>query len=62
MCLPCEFGANPFSGSRDSSYTQKSHKQRQKQNLPQFTAFSACSNDFVFVGKSIITNIYCYCL
>ena len=22
-CLPCEFGANPFSGSQDISYTNK---------------------------------------
>jgi len=42
-CLPFEFGANPFSGSRDISYTnkQKSHRQHQKQNLTQFTA---CGN------------------
>jgi len=39
--LPCEFGANPFSGSRDTSYTKTySHRQRQKQNLTQFTACS----------------------
>ena len=24
--LPCEFGANPFSGSRDISYTNKNHR------------------------------------
>jgi len=35
--LPCEFGANPFSSSQDISYI-KSHRQRQKQNLTQFTA------------------------
>jgi len=23
ICLPCEFGANPFSGSQDISYTNK---------------------------------------
>jgi len=40
--LPCEFGANPFSSSRDVSYTNKrSHRQHQKQNLTQFTL---CSN------------------
>jgi len=37
--LPCEFGANPFSGSRYISYTNKNTDWgRQKQNLPQFTA------------------------
>jgi len=36
--LPYEFGANLLSGSRDISYT----KQRQKQNLTQFTA---CGNN-----------------
>jgi len=36
---PCEFGANPFSGSRDISHTPKTTDwRRQKQNLPQFTA------------------------
>jgi len=38
--LPCEFGANPFSGSRYISYTNKNTDWdwgRQKQNLPQFT-------------------------
>jgi len=40
--LPCEFGPNPFSGSRDISYTYKKPDwQRQKPNLLQFTA---CSN------------------
>ena len=40
--FPCEFGANPFSGSRDISYTnKKTDWRRQKQNLPQFTA---CGN------------------
>jgi len=32
--LPCQFGANPFSGSRDISYTSK---KTEKQNLSQFT-------------------------
>jgi len=36
-CLPCEFGANPYSCSRYFI-----HKRRQKRNLPQFTA---CGND-----------------
>jgi len=40
--LPCEFGANRFSGSRDISCTSNKQKttdwRRQKQNLPQFTA------------------------
>jgi len=38
--LPCEFGVNPFSGSRCISYTNKKNtdRWRQKQNLPQFTA------------------------
>jgi len=46
--LPCEFGANPFSGSRDI-WCSLIHKQKpqtdgaKKQNLPQF---SACGNDF----------------
>jgi len=41
--LPCEFGANPFSGSRDISCTDKNHTlmEPKKQNLPQFTA---CNN------------------
>jgi len=41
--LPCEFGANPFSGSRDISYTNKETTAwwHQKQNIPQFTA---CGN------------------
>jgi len=40
--LPCEFGANLFSGSRDISYTniKTTDWWRQKQNLPQFTAWS----------------------
>jgi len=38
--LPCKFGANPFSGSRDISYTNK--LTAQKQNLPLFTAFGKC--------------------
>jgi len=42
--LPREFGANPFSHSRDILFTkkqtkrQKSHRQREKHNLTQFTA------------------------
>jgi len=34
--LPCEFGANPFSGSRHTSYANKRNTdwRRQKQNLP----------------------------
>ena len=41
--LLCEFGANPFSGSRDILYTniKPTDWRRQKQNLPQFTA---CGN------------------
>ena len=36
--LPCEFGTNPLSGSRDISYTKKNTDwRRHKQNLPQFT-------------------------
>jgi len=38
--LQCEFGANPFSGSRDISHTNKKKTTdwlRQKQNLQQFT-------------------------
>ena len=40
--LPCEFGANLFSGSWDISYTniKTTDWRRQKQNLPQFTAWS----------------------
>jgi len=42
--LPCEFGVNPFSGFRDSSYinTKTIDWRRQKQNLPQFTV---CGNE-----------------
>jgi len=40
--LPCESGANLFSGSRDISHTNKKVTERQKQNLPQFTA---CGNE-----------------
>ena len=37
--LPCEFGANPFSGSpRYFTHKEKSHRQHQKQNPTQFTA------------------------
>jgi len=38
--LQCEFGANPFSGCGDISYTNKKPTdwRSQKQNLPQFTA------------------------
>ena len=36
-CLPCEFVANQFTGSRDISHTNKSHRECQKQNLKQFT-------------------------
>jgi len=37
--LPCEFGTNPVSSSRDISYTsKKSHSANQIQNLMQFTA------------------------
>jgi len=38
--FPCEFGANPFSGSQDVSYTNKKQSDRAK-NLPEFTA---CGN------------------
>jgi len=43
--LPCEFGANPFSGSGDISYTSKKKPQTdgaKKQDLLQFTA---CGNN-----------------
>jgi len=45
--LPCEFGAHRLSVSRAVSCTQKSHRQRQKQNLTQFTA----------CGKNVFTCI-----
>jgi len=48
--LPHVFGADPFSGSQDISYTNKKNPtdwRRQIQNLPQFTACD--SNN----GKSI---------
>jgi len=38
--LPCEFGANLFSGSQDISYTNKKTPQTgrtKKQNIPQLT-------------------------
>jgi len=35
--LPCEFVANPFSGSQDISYTNRKVRQHQKQNFKQFT-------------------------
>ena len=41
-CLLCEFGTNPFSGSRDISYTKKNtDRRRQQHNLPQFTVHSS---------------------
>ena len=41
LCV--KFGANTFSDSRDISYTNKNTDwRRQKQNLPQFTAVTAC--------------------
>jgi len=48
--LPCEFGANPFSGSQYISYTNKKTTDwwRQKQNLLQFTACGKNSNKNVF--------------
>jgi len=51
--LPCEFGANMLSSSPDISYTnkqtnkQKSHGQRQKQNLTQFTACGNYKNNSI---------------
>ena len=39
---PRQFGANPFSGFRDISYTNKKPQTDEKQNLPQFTA---CGKD-----------------
>jgi len=40
--LPCEFGANLFSGSqRYFIHKQKNHRQGQKQN---FTQLTACGN------------------
>ena len=39
--LSCEFGANPFRGSRDISYTNKKVTDSTKNNLTQFTA---CNN------------------
>ena len=46
--LPCEFGVNPFSGSRDTSYTNKkvtdSAKTSQKQNRRQFTAYAVTNH------------------
>jgi len=44
--LPCEFGANPFSSSRDRPILYKKQKTQTapKQNLPQFTA---CGNNLV---------------
>jgi len=46
-CLPCEFGANPFSRSRDIWFTNKKTQTKKsqtalKQNLTQFTA---CGNN-----------------
>jgi len=53
--LPCEFGTNTFSGSRDISYTNKNrHRQRQKQNLTQFTACGKYS--FFKVSISFVIN------
>jgi len=53
--LPCEFGTNPFSGSRDILYTNKNrHRQRQKQNLTQFTACGKYS--FFKVSISFVIN------
>ena len=36
--LPCEFGANPFSSSRNISQAYKKVRDSAKNNLPQFTA------------------------
>ena len=58
--LPCEFGTNPFSSSGDISYTnKKSHRQRQKQNLTQFTA---CSNEWnVRIRHNSYFAVLCLC-
>ena len=41
--LPCEFGANPFSGSRDISYANETTQtDGAKNNLLQF---AACGNN-----------------
>jgi len=40
--FPSEYSTNPFSGSWDTSYKQKSHRLCQKQNLMQFTACGNC--------------------
>jgi len=52
-CLPCEFGANPFSSSRDISYTNKKTTdwRRQKQNLQQFIACSEELNTSLTVNN-----------
>jgi len=56
--LHCEFGANPFSGSRDISYTTKKQTDgTKKQNNPQLTA---CCNKKVGDVTSLHTdNIEC---
>ena len=54
--LLCEFGANPFSGSHDISYTnQKVTGQRQKQNLTQFTA---CGNNGHRIGVTVLLTTF----
>ena len=53
-CLPCEFDANLFSGSRDISYTNKK-TDGAKTNLLQFTACS--KNQNCNLRPSLLKNI-----
>jgi len=55
-CLPCEFGANPFSRSRDISYTHKKTTDwwRQKRNLSLFTV---CGKNIKKVTMQTISSI-----
>jgi len=56
--LPCEFGANPFSVSRDISYAnKKSYRQRQKQDLTQFTACGKDNKNFQETTGNVIANV-----
>ena len=53
-CLMCEFGANPFSGSRDIWFTNKqSDRQRQNRNLTQF---DACGKECVTQGQQAASS------
>jgi len=55
--LPCEFVANPFSGSRHISYTNKKvTDSAKKQNLTQFTA---CGNNDLFILTPVRTAPLC---